>query len=393
MKENFSLLQNFSVTTSDDGRKLIQGFANQNFSLKTNDDGSKSIEGFAIHGGEDFIVKGFFEIPESEIKNCVKTLKGAKLLKDHDTGHVDSIIGRVNTAKKTYDELADMQGAYYQASLVVDDTKLAEKIDKGLIDATSIGFTFEPICSICGNPYFSEECSHDVWFDDLHFLCKDMNVHELSLVTFGADPYATVGGSLSAKAIHEFKEKFAKQKESFIMSNKDDTVETLKSENLKLSQEVSDLKAQLEQQKTDFDKEKDALETSHQEEVLTLQQEKKAVDKQIAEMQEELSAFRAEAEAREAEKLQAKKDEMLALAKELDFEDQINEERLSDEEYIDDKLAMLQKVESKLTKDVVPKPNNPDQHYEGKAGEEGEEHVMFSGLINGFNVSKKRQAQ
>ena len=60
-----------------------------------------------------------------------------------------------------FDENADMTGAKYKASLVVDDSKLAEKIDKGLIDATSIGFTFEPECSICGNPYYSEECGHN----------------------------------------------------------------------------------------------------------------------------------------------------------------------------------------------------------------------------------------
>ena len=359
----------------------------QNFSLKTEPDGSKTLEGFAIHGGDDFIVNGFFEIPESEIKNCVRSLKGAKLLKDHDTEHVDSIIGRVNQATKTFDENADMTGAKYKASLVVDDSKLAEKIDKGLIDATSIGFTFEPECSICGNPYYSEECGHNPWFDDMHFICRDMNIHELSLVTFGADPYATVSGSLNAKELGELKEKFAKQKESFIMSKEDTTVETLKSENLKLSQEVSDLKAQLEQQKTDFQKEKDALETSHEEEVLTLKQEKKAVDNQIAEMQEELSAFRAEAEARVAEELKAKTNELLALAKELDFEDQIKEERLSDEEYIDDKLAMLKKVESKMS-NVVPKPINLEKHHDAES--ETKDEGAFSGLINGFKISNAR---
>lgn len=392
MKDEFSLLQNFSLTTDDGGHTLVKGSTNQNFALKTNDDGSQVLEGFAIHGDDGFIVNGLFEVPESEIKNCVKSLKGAKLLKDHDTFHVDSIIGRVNKAKKTFDETADMYGAQYEASLVVDDSKLAQKIDKGLIDATSIGFTFEPECSICGNSYFSEDCEHSIWFDDMHLVCRDMNVHELSLVTFGADPYATVSGALSEKAIDELKEKFAKQKESFIMSKEDTKVETLKSENLQLSQEVSDLKAQLEQQKTDFKKEQDTLETSYEEKVLTLQQEKKAVDTQIAEMQEELSAFRAEAEAREAEKLQSKKDELLALAKELDFEDQIKEERLNDEEYIDDKFAMLKKVESTLS-NVVPKPTNANKHYDNEVDNDNKNHKAFSGLINGFHVSKKSQQE
>ena len=269
----------------------------QNFSLKINDDGSKSIEGFAIHGDEGFIVNGFFEIPEAELKNCAKTLKGAKLMKDHDTDHVDSIIGRVNKTKKTFDEQANMAGVQYEASLVVDDTKLAEKIEKGLIDATSIGFTFEPECSICGNPFFSEECTHHPLFDDMHFICRDMDVHELSLVTFGADPHASVTGSFDAKSLDELKEKFAKQKEDFIMQNEDNMVETLKTENLELSQKVTDLEAELKQKEADFKSQEDNLKVEHKEEVLTLKQEKDALQAKVDDMTEELSVFRAEAKA------------------------------------------------------------------------------------------------
>ena len=361
---------------------------NSNFSLKTNDDGSKSIKGFAIHGGEDFIVNGFYEIPESELTNCARTLKGAKLMKDHDTRHVDSIIGRVNKTKKTLDEDADMQGIEYEASLVVDDTKLAEKIEKGLIDATSIGFTFEPECSICGNPFFSEECTHHPWFDDMHFICRDMNVHELSLVTFGADPHATVTGSFTAESLEELKEKFAKQKEEFIMSKEDNIVETLKSENLDLTQQVSDLQAQLEEQKTNFQKEKDALETSHEEQVLTLQQEKKALDDKITTMTEELSAFRAEAEAELAKKLEAKKEEVLTLAKQLDFEDLLKEERLSDEEYLDEKLAMLKRVSEKTESQTVPQYTSGEQPHQTQ--ETNEKHTPFSGVSKYFGIAHSK---
>lgn len=390
MENNFSLIQNFSLEETDNKDTLVKGKIHQKFALKTNDDGSKSLEGFAIHGGDDFIVKGIFEIPESEINNCVKSLKGAKLFKDHDTEHVDSIIGRVNNSKKTFDDNADMMGAFYNASLVVDDSRLSEKIDKGLVDATSIGFTSDVECSICGKPYLSDECPHLLLFDDMHLVCRNMHIHELSVVPFGADPFATVSGSsFSNEEVNELKEKFTKQKESFIMSKEDTIVETLKSENLTLSQEVSDLKAQLEQQKTNFNKEKDALETAHEAEVLTLQQEKNAVDKQIEEMQQELSTFRAEAEAREAEKLQSKRDEMLALAKELNFEDKIKEERLNDEEYIDDKLDMLTEVKSRLTKDTVPKPINQNK-YHSQNNDDDKKYEAFSGLINGFHISAQK---
>ena len=230
-----------------------------NFSLTYNDDGSTQLEGYAIHGGDDFIVNGIFEVPESEMQNCARSLKGAKLMKDHDTFHVDSIIGRVNKTKKQFDEEAEMMGVHYDASLVVDDTNLAKKIEEGLIDATSIGFSFEPECSICGNPYFSEECEHFLFWDDMHLICRDMECHELSLVTFGADPHATVSGSLDAKSIDELKEKFTKQKEELLMSKEDNIVETLKSENLELSQKVSDLEAKLEQKDADFEAEISSL--------------------------------------------------------------------------------------------------------------------------------------
>lgn len=352
---------------------------NSNFSLTHNDDGSTQLQGFAIHGGEDFIVNGIFEVPESEMKNCARTLKGAKLMKDHDTFHVDSIIGRVNKTKKQFDEDAEMMGVHYDASLIIDDTNLAKKIEEGLIDATSIGFSFEPECSICGNPYFSEECEHSLWWDDMHLVCRDMECHELSLVTFGADPHASVSGSLDAKDIEELKEKFSKQKEEFIMAKEDNTVETLKSENLELSQKVSDLEAKLEQQETDFQKEKDTIETQHQEEVLTLQQEKKALSDKIDEMKEELSTFRAEAEAQLAQELEAKKEEVLELAKELDFEDFLDEERFTDAEYLDEKMAMLKRVDAKVNpeKETVPQFKS-EQTAPHETTEENTERTPFS---------------
>ena len=364
---------------------------NSNFSLTHNDDGSTQLQGFAIHGGEDFIVNGIFEVPESEMKNCAKSLKGAKLMKDHDTFHVDSIIGRVNNTKTEFDEDAEMMGVKYNASLVVDDTNLAKKIEEGLIDATSIGFSFEPECSICGNPYFSEECEHSLWFDDMHLICRDMSCHELSLVTFGADPHASVTGSLSAQDIEDLKEKFSKQKEEFIMSKEDNIVETLKNENLELSQQVSDLKAQIEQKEADFKKEKDTIETQHQEEVLTLQQEKKALDEKVVEMQEELSAFRAEAEAKLAQELEAKKEQVIELAKKLEFEDLLDEERFTDAEYLDEKMAMLQRVDAKVNpvKETVPKFKKEQVAPHGEDGEK--EHVPFARASRYFSFGQKSE--
>lgn len=359
---------------------------NSNFSLKTNDDGSKSIQGFAIHGGEDFIVNGFYEIPQSELKNCAKTLKGAKLMKDHDTEHVDSIIGRVNKTKRTFDENANMDGIHYEASLVVDDTKLAEKIEKGLIDATSIGFTFEPECSICGNPFFSEECTHHPWFDDMHFVCRDMNCHELSLVTFGADPHASVTGSFTAESLDELKEKFAKQKEDFIMSKEDNVVETLKEENLELSQKIKDLEAELQQKDADFKGQVDDLKVEHKEEVLTLTQEKDALQSKVDEMTEELSVFRAEAKAEAEQKLAAKKEKLIELAKAFDSEDLLEEDM--SEELIDKQIAMLERVADKVNTTQVPRFTGEEQHH--NTHKEDAKREAFSGVSKYFGIAHKK---
>ena len=83
---------------------------NSNFALKHKDNGDVELEGFAIHGGEGFIVNGFYEVPESEMRNCTKTLKGKKLFKNHDVTDVDSIVGLVDKTRTTYDEVAEMKG-------------------------------------------------------------------------------------------------------------------------------------------------------------------------------------------------------------------------------------------------------------------------------------------
>lgn len=355
----------------------------QNFSLKTNDDGSKSLTGFAIHGDEGFIVNGFFEVPKTELKNCTRSLKGAKLMKDHDTDHVDSIIGRVNKAKKTFDEQADMEGVQYEASLVVDDTKLAEKIEKGLIDATSIGFTFEPECSICGNPFFSEECTHHPLFDDMHFICRDMNVHELSLVTFGADPYATVSGSFNGKELNSLKEKFAKQKEDFIMSKEDNMVETLKEENLELSQKVKDLEAELQQKDIDFQAQADDVKVAHTEEVLNLKQEKDALETKVNEMTEELSIFRAEAKAAKEAELAAKKEKLVELAKAHNSEDLLDDNM--SEEMMDKMIGMLERVDANANS--VPQYTGTNQPH---ATPEPEEREPFSGVSQFFHIAHSK---
>ena len=315
---------------------------NSKFALKHNDNGDVQLSGFAIHGGENFIVNGFYEVPESEMRNCTKTLKGKRLFKDHGTHSVDNIVGLVEKTRTTLDESVDMKGVKYEASLMVDDSHLGEKIEKGLITDTSIGFDFTPICSICGNEFLSDKCTHHPLLDpDMHLICKDMKCHELSLVTFGADPGASVTSSFGGEDAEKLKAKFGKIKDE-IMS--DINNENLQSENIELKQKVSDLEAQLASKEETHKSEIEGLKLTNQTEIATLQQDKEALQAKVDEMTEELAQFRAEAQAKAEAELAAKKENLQKLAEELHVERTLGDVDEMSEEFIDQLTANYQEI-------------------------------------------------
>ncbi len=315
---------------------------NSKFALKYKDNGDVQLEGFAIHGGDNFIVNGFYEVPESEMRNCTKTLQGKRLFKDHGTHSVDNIVGLVENTRTTYDEDVGMKGTKYKASLMVDDSRLGEKIERGLITDTSIGFDFTPICSICGNEFLSEKCTHHPLLDpDMHLICKDMNCHELSLVTFGADPGASVTSSFGGEDAEKLKAKFGKAKDE-IMS--DINNENLQSENIELKQKVSDLEAQLAAKDETHKTEIEGLKLTNQTEIATLQQEKEALESKVEEMSNELAEFRAEAQAKAEAELAAKKENLQKLAEELHVERTLGDVDEMSEEFIDQLTANYQEI-------------------------------------------------
>lgn len=361
---------------------------NSNFSLTKNEDGIKEIEGFAIHGGDDFIVNGLFEVPASEMKNCAKTLKGAKLMKDHDHQHVDSIIGRVNETQEAFDDNANMDGVKYKASLVYDDTNLGKKIDAGLIDATSIGFEFEPECSICGNPYFSDECEHVVFWDDMHLVCRDMSCIELSLVSFGADPNATVTSTvcgIDATNTEKIKEKLSQQKEEFIMSKQDNNVQKLQDENLELSQQIKDLEAKLSQKEDEYKSQVEDLTLAHQEEILNLTQEKDALKAQYDELSEEVATFRAEAEAKAEQELAEKREQLTELAKELHIEHTIEDIDEMDAAFIDRQIEQMQSIKEQFAQEEGDKPGKFNATQKQPHANDVKERKQFASIGNFFH--------
>lgn len=350
---------------------------NSKFALKYKDNGDVQLEGFAIHGGENFIVNGFYEVPESEMRNCTKTLQGKRLFKDHGTDSVDNIVGLVENTRTTFDEEVGMKGTKYKASLMVDNSQLGEKIERGLITDTSIGFDFTPICSICGNEFLSDKCTHHPLLDpEMHLICKDMKCHELSLVTFGADPGASVTSSFGGESAEKLKAKFGKAKDE-IMS--DINNENLQSENIELKQKVSDLEAQLASKDEAHQTEIEGLKLTNQTEIATLQQEKEALESKVEEMSTELAEFRAEAQAKAEAELAAKKENLQKLAEELNVERTLGDVDEMSEEFIDQLTANYQEIIDNKTPEKPGEFSGSQQHH-GKKEKKG----AYSAMLKAF---------
>ena len=352
---------------------------NSKFALQYKENGDIQLEGFAIHGGENFIVNGLYEVPESEMRNCTKTLKGKRLFKDHGTHSVDNIVGLVENTRTTLDELNDMKGVKYKASLMVDDSHLGEKIERGLITDTSIGFDFTPICSICGKEFLSDECTHHPLLDpDMHLICKDMNCHELSLVTFGADPGASVSSSFGGEDADKLREKFGKMKDKIFMS--DTQNDNLQAENVELKQKVSDLEAQLNANEENYKTATEELKLENEAEVAKLQQEKNTLQEKVDEMTTELSEYRAAAQKEAEARLAAKREELKQLKTELKVEKNLDDIDEMSEEFIDKQIAIFTEIRNNSTPEKPNEFTDTQQQYQRDESESGE----YSAMLNAF---------
>jgi hypothetical protein len=154
-------------------------------------DGKLIISGYSVHTG--IYQNDTVEIPYSELSNIRDTLKGQKILKNHDAGDVDALIGRITDTKIGLDKNVGKKGVKYKG--VIRDTNTESKIQDGFVDNVSIGFELDPICSECGKDF--RYCEH--WFDEAHVIAKNCRCYEQSIVPFGADENTTVepGASFS----------------------------------------------------------------------------------------------------------------------------------------------------------------------------------------------------
>lgn len=203
-----------------------------------------------------------------------------------------------------------------------------------------------------------------------------MKCHELSLVTFGADPGASVTSSFGGESAEKLKAKFGKAKDE-IMS--DINNENLQSENIELKQKVSDLEAQLASKDEAHQTEIEGLKLTNQTEIATLQQEKEALESKVEEMSTELAEFRAEAQAKAEADLAAKKENLQKLAKELNVERTLGDVDEMSEEFIDQLTANYQEIIDNKTPEKPGEFSGSQQHY-GKKEKKG----AYSAMLKAF---------
>lgn len=156
--------------------------------VKTNENGDKLISGLAVHEGT---YHDIIKVSADEISNATNSIVNATLLKDHH-GICDNAVGKVTFAKNYFDEEAGKMATYYEGFVDSDESDLIRKIDKGIIDACSIGFKYDPVCDLCGKPL--GECEHWLWDDNFAIRATNIDVFELSLTPIPADRKASVSG-------------------------------------------------------------------------------------------------------------------------------------------------------------------------------------------------------
>ncbi|MFA5313452.1 MAG: HK97 family phage prohead protease, partial [Methanomassiliicoccales archaeon] len=231
------------------------------FKASKEEDLPPQISGYAIHPG---LFNEVVEVPVDELHNIEESLRKAQLRYDHGTS-VFNVIGKINEAEKTFDAEAGKEGVFYKAEIDDQDEKGAKvlrKIDKGYVDATSIGFYHDSICSLCGEDFYT--CNH--WFDEAHVIAKNCEVFELSVVSKGADEDATASvAGLNKEFISKFKKQFGgkgmepnkdNQKQPVELGEVFEKVSTLQETNLQKDQKIAKLEAKLsefDQFKTEFE--------------------------------------------------------------------------------------------------------------------------------------------
>lgn len=207
----------------------FNAFENFSFNPLTGEETNKfQVDGFAIHNG---CFHGFIHMPDDEMGNAANSMRGVKLFQNHEYKLTD-ILGRVEETDVQVDSKNGKLGVKYSGYVDKKFEDITYGIENNLIDATSIGFGFEPYCSICGKHLFESDCPH--WFmdDGFYVVAKEVEVFELSLVSLPADKDATVS-AMGAFAEQNFEKQFNEQFKDKIKAHKGDiNAQNIKPKNL-----------------------------------------------------------------------------------------------------------------------------------------------------------------
>ena len=304
------------------------------------DDGRTQVSGIAINPGK---YHGLIRIEEDEMQNAVDNLLGDIILKDHDNS-CDSAIGRVTSTELAINEKTGMRCAKYEGWLDSDEKKLINKINKGIIDSTSIGFSYEPYCSICGQPL--EKCNHFIWDDNFEIIAKNIAPYELSIVSVPADKNATVSTfsateTLSDKLI-ELKEQKRQQKGE---------------SNMDFEEKYSELETEFEEFKESAKTELEELKAEHETKISDKIEETLSLKQELQEAKDALTAANSELEVLKAELAQIAEEKLSELREQVTELNEKVSAGLTEEEISELSESGLHRYVDMFTKIIEAQPS------------------------------------
>lgn len=322
------------------------------------------IEGFCIHNG---LFKQVVEVPKTELINIEKTIPNAQFRKNHGI-NVEDVIGKVTFAQQGIDPVIQKDGVYYKAFIDQDETKIAGKVAKGLVNDVSIGFDFYPECSECGEDFRS--CPH--WFDEAHIIARNAEVYELSLVTRGADADATAN-------IQKFMAQFSDKQEKWVKKAQSNAKEFEEKMNL------------IKGGKFMADKDKNAVDLGNVVEKLTASQKEALKAQQLAEEKtKEIEDLTAKLKAAEKDKAALEKDkkDLTSVNEKLEADNKDVTTKLTAKEVSDKKIEVEKLVDAEIAKELT-KESDKESRIETLMGVDQVGLDITKELIEKFEKSEK----
>ena len=333
------------------------------------DDGRVKISGIAINPGK---YHGLIRVEEDEMQNVVDTLNDNIILKDHDNS-CDSAIGRVTSTELAINDSTGKRCVKYEGWLDSDETKLINKINKGIIDSTSIGFSYEPYCSICGRPL--DECNHFIWDEGFEIIAKNMSTHELSVVSVPADKNATVSTFKATDTLSDKLIELKKQKRQQGENNMD------------FEEKYSELESEFEEFKESAKIEMEDLKAEHEAKISDKIEETLSIKKELQEAKEALAAAKSELEVLQAEMAKIAEEKLCELREQVTELNMKVSAGLTEEEISELSESGLHRYVDMFTKIIEAQPSiepaaQANHQYSNNEDELGEDASTLEKLMH-----------